>query len=555
MVTIGEVIARLLPNGSNLGAKGSVRSCPIWPPDLFAVAGALIYRSGFYAELPATAGWDKTKYLFGKSYKGDVEKIAKKWAETSIPPERLERLWGDLLKRSHLNPIDTRDKWHDAAMRLMAIADCAATGVGFRPEDPTDYFPTLLYDEHVKVISGRKSKILPYLPSSLCSAVPIDSACVQPKTMVPDVGCTLRSLSHNLALLPPKNIVDTSWLLMAPEKEGEGPLNLLLIPYPFVIDANDFLAHRPNKDRDGFFSFRAGWRDKDGRLVNAKKIADSICLLLASAKRETANIHGVVLPETALTQTQASQVAAELARRDKRLELFISGIKSRETKTKTARNSAYTARLYQGRILGHWLQSKHHRWGLDEGQIVRYHLGSVLDPEVKWWEKIDVSKRTCKFTVIRSGASLAVLVCEDLARADPVLPVVNSVGPNLLITLLMDGPQLDFRWPSRYATVLADDPGSSVLTLTSLGMVRRSTMPGEPDCRVIALWKEHDRAAQQLTLPKDDHALLLSLVSSYEEQTTLDRRDDGRTTQRFRLAAARGVKFDARKKPKWLRLD
>ena len=26
-------------------------------------------------------------------------------------------------------------------------------------------------------------------------------------------------------------------------------------------------------------------------------------------------------------------------------------------------------------------------------------------------------------------------------------------------------------WPARYATVLSDDPGSSVLTLTSVGMV------------------------------------------------------------------------------------
>jgi hypothetical protein len=51
---------------------------------------------------------------------------------------------------------------------------------------------------------------------------------------------------------------------------------------------------------------------------------------------------------------------------------------------------------------------------------------------------------------------------------------MNAIGPNLVIALLMDGPQLENRWPARYATVLAEDPGSAVLTVTSLGMVRRS---------------------------------------------------------------------------------
>jgi hypothetical protein len=67
-----------------------------------------------------------------------------------------------------------------------------------------------------------------------------------------------------------------------------------------------------------------------------------------------------------------------------------------------------------------------------------------------------------------------VLICEDLARQDPAAELVRAVGPNLLVALLMDGPQLANRWPARYAAVLAEDPGTSILTLTSLGMVERS---------------------------------------------------------------------------------
>ena len=43
--------------------------------------------------------------------------------------------------------------------------------------------------------------------------------------------------------------------------------------------------------------------------------------------------------------------------------------------------------------------------------------------------------------------------------------------------LLLDGPQLTSRWAARYASVLADDPGSAVMTLTSYGMVQRSRPP------------------------------------------------------------------------------
>jgi len=73
---------------------------------------------------------------------------------------------------------------------------------------------------------------------------------------------------------------------------------------------------------------------------------------------------------------------------------------------------------------------------------------------------------TCTFYVFRYGMSMATLICEDLARIDPVQTVIRAIGPNLVIALLMDGPQWQRRWSGRYATVLADDPGSAVLSVT-----------------------------------------------------------------------------------------
>jgi hypothetical protein len=154
--------------------------------------------------------------------------------------------------------------------------------------------------------------------------------------------------------------------------------------------------------------------------------------------------------------------------------------------------------------------------------------------------------------LFRAAAALSVLVCEDLARYDPVLTVMNAIGPNLVIALLLDGPQLEQRWPGRYATVLAEDPGSAVLTVTSLGMVLRSNTPGETENREIALWKEPNGRAQPLKLPRGDHALLVTLTSRWVEQFTLDGRGDGISTMEFQFGSAHGVRVP--KPPAWLKL-
>ena len=145
--------------------------------------------------------------------------------------------------------------------------------------------------------------------------------------------------------------------------------------------------------------------------------------------------------------------------------------------------------------------------------------------------------------VVRHGTTMAVMVCEDLARFDPVHPVVRAVGPNLVIALLMDGPQLKGRWPSQYATVLADDPGSTVLTFTCLGMVLRSDKPGADIPRTIALWKQPGGNVEELKLPNGNHAILMTLSLHKDEQFTLDGRTDNGTTSRFELSGVRGIKI------------
>jgi hypothetical protein len=86
------------------------------------------------------------------------------------------------------------------------------------------------------------------------------------------------------------------------------------------------------------------------------------------------------------------------------------------------------------------------------------------------------------------------------------------VGPTLVVTLLLDGPQLAARWTARYAGVLADDPGSAVLTLTALGMAARSRPGGMAPSRVIAMWKDPVRGMQEIPLEPGAQGVLLKAV-------------------------------------------
>jgi hypothetical protein len=468
-------------------------------------------------------------------------------------PRAVKRLWGNL-RAQREKPL-TDDTWCDVAIKLLAISDEAAGGIGFMEGGPlADY---LLYQHQRRLIKKtRRSPLdLPYLPHSLCRLVPPDQACVQPKTMTPSVGCTLRSLSHNLALLPPVGEVETRWLFGTGSSSNKRALNLLLVPLPYELTASCFTGESVDQDGSGrrlfrFFDLEQRWLNEHrDRTVEISKF---LIALIEQAQKEVAEVHGVVLPECALEYRLARRIGREIARRTP-LELFISGIAARAETRDDPQNAVYTCVFYNHRLLQDWRQSKHHRWRLDGAQIRRYHLGSVLDPDHAWWERIAVPQRTCNFYVFRHGASLAALVCEDLARIDPVQVALRSIGPNLVVVLLLDGPQLEHRWPGKYATVLAEDPGCAVLTLTCLGMVRRAAGLDDHRRHDIALWRDSRQPAQSLELPRGAQALLLSLTQSEVRGYSMDGRSDRGNTVRLSLGGVSPVTHPD--PPRWAIID
>ena len=102
----------------------------------------------------------------------------------------------------------------------------------------------------------------------------------------------------------------------------------------------------------------------------------------------------------------------------------------------------------------HIRQNKHHRWSLDETQIYQYHLGGALHPHITGGRRLRSPAESLHFVDIGNGVTVVSLVCEDLAQIDGVAELIRSVGPTLVLTPLLDGPQLSSRWAARYASVL-----------------------------------------------------------------------------------------------------
>jgi len=288
-------------------------------------------------------------------------------------------------------------------------------------------------------------------------------------------------------------------------------------PKNFVESAGS-LSDMPEKY--GFFS-------TDGLTTCDEKAARRA---LKEAKRITGRIDWVVFPEVALGLDQAESLSRQLRC------TVIGGCGRAASKAQEVVNQAVVAIPLPESAAVVLRQDKHHRWKLNGSQVRQYALGRHLDPKREWWEDIKLVKREVKFQSVAPWLTLCVLVCEDLAQQDPVSDVVRAVGPDLVVALLMDGPQLAGRWPARYAAVLADDPGSSVLTLTSLGMTRLScASPGYSESRVVAMWKEADNSFRELTLFHNAVGLVLSLKAEKREEFTADGRGDGKRAIRLSL--------------------
>jgi hypothetical protein len=256
--------------------------------------------------------------------------------------------------------------------------------------------------------------------------------------------------------------------------------------------------------------------------------------MLIAARDEVGRVDVVVLPESAVEESELDALEALLDRHG--VVYLQAGLRRRSNRPgglgSNQMHIGVNPRLEKGGPFpgspgGQWFhirQDKHHRWSLDESQIYQYHLGGALHPHVRWWEAIETPRRTVQVVEVAQGVAIVSLVCEDLAQNDDVAELIRSIGPTLVSTALLDGPQLASRWSARYASVLADDPGSAVMTLTSFGMAQRSRPPGYDPSPVIALWKDPARGTREISLEPGAHGVLLTVCGARATRRTADGR-------------------------------
>ncbi len=458
----------------------------------------------------------------------------------TCPPE-IKNWWSEFVRNADdaLTQTAARPAVVAAACKLCVASDTACAGIGLTlGTDPFLALAQAILDAN----DGR----------SFCHLITPEKIAVLGKQHTPQRGCTIRSLTHHLALYSPTEI-SAYWA--GPYLPASGNLdvvNLLLLPWPTEIRGSDFrIGQRLRSGNPGHAGVVPTYRyfeyDPETH-TSPNQVAARVHRALQLARTHADRIHGIVLPELALDIGEFEAVerlaVAERA-------MLISGVrvKARESLQHLPLNlcaiqplglTAVPTKDLRRRSkiwdMTRRTQLKHHRWCLDRNQILQYELGGRLPASRECWEWMFVGDRSVNFITLDDWLTLCVLICEDLARQDPVAEVIRAVGPNIVFALLMDGPQLRNRWPSRYASVLAEDPGCSVLTLTSLGMAKRSR-PREEDraaaaedkSRVIALWRDAIYGEREISVEPGHDACVLSLVCRSTREYTIDGRSDDET--------------------------
>jgi hypothetical protein len=535
--TVRDLVTYLCPQ--MLRRKGP----PPWPPDVFAIAASVLLGSGAYISVverwpPAGTKKEGCLQVPSEKWADAMRDIGKRWRQgwpLRLPPQEVRHWWRIL--RAHLaEPLShvgrTSPLCH-ALLQLCAAADEACEGVGFPSVGQTDWFN---FEAEDHLLGDEEDG------STLCFEVHSSRCRVLPKSHTPQTGITLGSLSHHLSLWPGGDVRPRWFTLPRYSQElSRHNFNLLIVPWPEKVRPTQFQPLEPQRgflgnmaDSFGFFTYT---KDSD-----PKGCVERLDRLYAQAVATAGRIDLIVWPELAL---DPSEHAAICEWADSEQVSTLAGIGEASRAGKPGKNYLWLeVPLGREDSIGIG-QSKHHRWQLDRSQIGQYGLGGQLDTERLWWEHSAAHVRDVAFVALLPWLSLCALVCEDLARQEPVAKLVRTVGPNLVIALLMDGPQLTDRWPGRYATVLADDPGSSVLTLTSVGMTELSRPPGKGPSRTVALWKDaKSGAARQIDLPSGAQGIVLNLVRRFSEEWSADGRSDGSSAGYPVLAGVHPIAVD-----------
>lgn len=495
------------------------------------------------------------------------------YLQSEMPPDIGTLLCNGAVVPTGASQLDT---WLSAValLTIHAIADDACVGWGILQRQatlPVEQFPSLAYvaaqrrSWRGRAAETKRSRAIECAtvsntsPAQAYAAECLDErgtmttisasrARVLPKRHNPDVGITLRSISSNLAYhLSSIEIIwrrsDQSPLAKKLNPTPDELLNgasrsrvratILLLPFPTQVHTKDFApfgedaAERILDNRSGYAFFEyAQSRPTRGD--------DIVAVVNRAITEEDVDVDIAILPELSIDAKDVDGILHHLGRLGEPVSLVVAGVNEGVDGERFARNNAVYYRYWTDEGYRGGSQNKHHRWQLNRSQIQQYGLSQTLDVDTKWWEAINVGRRRVSFVNIGDGITVCPLICEDLARQDPIADLIRQVGPSLVVAILMDGPQHKDRWASRYAAILAEDPGSAVLALTSFGMVRRWNTRFRGMSRVIALWNDKG-GSREIELEQGAAGVLLSVLVDCEREVIADGRLEMCATSKITL--------------------
>lgn len=503
-----------------------------WPPDVFALSCLLLDGTEAYrfAVAPPTG----QRWPPGPDWSGRVVSAARRWRERAWIggrelPGDLRRHWDALIERldtpmGALREGVDRELWQ-ALVGLHAMADEACAGLA-APGLPA---PDGGFERDAWDLLARTRSLATIAPGRIR---------VTPKTHFASRGITIRSLSRYLALH--YESVEVEWRRIEVELRSTRAwfdrrgYRLLLLPWPLRVTSAAFRPvdgplHNMDQSAFGFFEFDPG----------ALLDLDLLERTVKAAVRVGKHIDGVVLPESAIAESELPDLERVLT--DAGINFLVTGLREAGGTGHFPRNTVHVG-VFTGSQWERYRQAKHHRWCLDESQLRQYHLTRTLAPSKLWWEAIDLPARTVQIIDLGGGMTLAPLVCEDLARMDETADMLRRIGPTLVMAVLLDGPQLVGRWACRYASVLADEPGSAVLTLTALGMATRSRPNEDRPSRVVAMWSDSTTGRHELALDPGAGGILISAAVSGKTVWTADGRCHEANTPMIELTEIQQVR-------------
>jgi hypothetical protein len=519
-----------------------------WPADVFALTNVMLRRAeAFRFALSPVGAWPPGRVA---DWPSAVEEAGRNWSVTAeggggAIPDLVAEEWGVFREGAETALEDLaqgkESRLCEALLTLHAIADetCAGLGVALDRAEGAG----CVYRARGRELLARTGSLARLDPRLLR---------VLPKVRTPPTGRT--SFSRYACVQGPG--IGARWHKMPIRHRGTDLSSeysrLLLLPWPLRVREFDFhpvgSLQRLATEPVGFFEFAPA----EGLDL------DLLDRVLVAAREEAESVDVVVLPESAVDEADIDDLEALLDRHG--VGSLQAGVRGRARQPGAFPgnwlHTGVNPHLEKGRGPsadgGPWFhlrQNKHHRWSLDETQVYQYHLGGALHPHIPWWEAIDVPRRSVQFVEV-AELTLVSLVCEDLAQNDDVAELIRSVGPTIVFAVLLDGPQLTNRWAARYASVLADDPGSAVLALTSFGMVERSRPRGRALSPVIALWKDPARGIREIPLEPGAHAVLLTVCMDRTSRRCSDgRRPVDNGTQCFDAAVRQVRAANAGSKP------